>query len=256
MMEQLDNEKFGAFVAQLRKEKGMTQKELADCIHVSDKAVSKWERGLSMPGVSLLIPLAELLGVTVTELLKGERVRDGEKLEIGEVEGLVKRTMDFPRKERRFTPEKKKWIPWYLLTVLICLLELLLFSFLGWTLAFLMNNVILVMILMLVFGFCFCFYVRERLPNYYDENRIDYFHDGMLRMNMPGVTFNNRNWPYILKAVRISTMSMAVGYPFLFLLLSFFFGPDRLLILSMPVTLICVFSGIFIPIYAAAWRHK
>ena len=113
--------------------------------------------------------LAELLGVTVTELLKGERVRDGEKLEIREVEGLVKRTMDFPRQERRFTPEKKKWIPWYLLTVLICLAELLLLSYLGWAFAFLMNNVILVMILMLVFGFCFCFYVRERLPNYYDS---------------------------------------------------------------------------------------
>ena len=47
----------------------MTQKELAACLYVSDKAVSKWERGLSVPDISLLVPLAEQLNVTVAELL-------------------------------------------------------------------------------------------------------------------------------------------------------------------------------------------
>jgi len=209
-----------------------------------------------MPSISLLIPLAETLGVTVTELLKGERVEDGETLEIHEVESLVKRSMDFPKQEKRFTPEKKKWIPWYLLTIGICAAELLILSYLGWNFAFLMNNVILVMILMLTFGFCFCFYVRERLPQYYDENRISIFYDGFLRMNMPGVAFNNKNWPHILNAIRISTMVTAVGYPLLFMLLGWLFGADRLLILSLPITLISIFGGMFIPIYAAAWRNK
>ena len=71
---QMDNKKFGEFIAQLRKEKRLTQKELADRLFISDKAVSKWERGLSMPNVSMLIPMAEILGVTVTELLRGERL--------------------------------------------------------------------------------------------------------------------------------------------------------------------------------------
>ena len=70
---EIDKEKFGAFLARLRKEKGLTQKELAERLFVSDKAVSKWERSLSLPDVALLLPLADCLGVSVTELLRGAR---------------------------------------------------------------------------------------------------------------------------------------------------------------------------------------
>ena len=62
-MYELNKIAFGGFLAQLRREKGMTQKELAACLYVSDKAVSKWERGLSVPDISLLVPLAEQLNV-------------------------------------------------------------------------------------------------------------------------------------------------------------------------------------------------
>ena len=70
-MYQIDKVSWGAFVARLRREKGWTQKELAERLYVSDKAVSKWETGASLPDTQLLIPLAEQLGVTVTELLPG-----------------------------------------------------------------------------------------------------------------------------------------------------------------------------------------
>ena len=60
---EMDKERFGAFVAGERRRLGVTQRELAQRLFISDKAVSKWERGLSLPDVSLLIPLAELLGV-------------------------------------------------------------------------------------------------------------------------------------------------------------------------------------------------
>ena len=65
-MYELDKARFGSFVAQLRKEKGLTQKALAQQLFISDKAVSKWETGVSVPDTALLIPLAEALGVTVT----------------------------------------------------------------------------------------------------------------------------------------------------------------------------------------------
>ena len=67
-MYQIDNERFGQFLSDLRKEKSMTQKELADKLFVSDKTVSKWEQGNSMPNVTLLIPIADVLGITVTAL--------------------------------------------------------------------------------------------------------------------------------------------------------------------------------------------
>ncbi len=53
-MFEIDKEKFGSFVAQLRREKGLTQKDLAEKLFLSDKAVSKWERGLSLPDIRLL----------------------------------------------------------------------------------------------------------------------------------------------------------------------------------------------------------
>ena len=75
-MYEIDREKFGEFLAELRKEKGIKQKDLAEKLYVSDKAVSKWETGHSIPDVSLLVPLAEILGVTVTELLECKSISE------------------------------------------------------------------------------------------------------------------------------------------------------------------------------------
>ena len=70
----MDKEKLGLFVSQLRKEQNMTQKDLAEKLGVTDKAVSKWERGLSFPDISLLEPLSETFDVTIMELLHGQRL--------------------------------------------------------------------------------------------------------------------------------------------------------------------------------------
>ena len=69
----MDNEKFGQFVRSMRKERQMTQQQLAERLHLTDKAVSKWERGLSLPDISMLEQLARELDVSVVELLCGER---------------------------------------------------------------------------------------------------------------------------------------------------------------------------------------
>lgn len=69
----MNKEIFGGFIAILRKEAGMTQKQVADRLHVTDRAVSKWERGLSYPDVTLMEPLAAVLGVGVDELLTCQR---------------------------------------------------------------------------------------------------------------------------------------------------------------------------------------
>ena len=65
--------KTGALIAEARKEKSLTQKDLAQALHVSVQAVSKWERGLNFPDIALMEPLAELLELTVSELMAGER---------------------------------------------------------------------------------------------------------------------------------------------------------------------------------------
>lgn len=65
----MDREMLGRFIAQRRKERNMTQRELAEKLHVTDKAVSKWERGAGCPDISLLEPLAEALELSVDQLL-------------------------------------------------------------------------------------------------------------------------------------------------------------------------------------------
>lgn len=72
----MDQVKIGKFIADLRKEKKMTQKELAETIGVSNKAVSKWENGNGMPEMSILMPLCQVLQINVNELLSGERLSE------------------------------------------------------------------------------------------------------------------------------------------------------------------------------------
>ncbi len=72
----MEQESMGLLIRRLRRERNMTQRDLAERLHVTDKAVSKWERDLSLPDVALLLPLAEALGVTVSELLGGQRAPD------------------------------------------------------------------------------------------------------------------------------------------------------------------------------------
>ena len=70
----MDQLKTGRFIAACRRELGMTQRELAEKLSVSDKTVSKWECGNGLPEVSLMLPLCEILGINVNELLTGERL--------------------------------------------------------------------------------------------------------------------------------------------------------------------------------------
>ena len=72
----MNQEKIGLFIKNLRKEKGYTQKDIAKKLGVTDRAISKWERGLGCPDVSLLEDLSHILDVSISELLKGERLID------------------------------------------------------------------------------------------------------------------------------------------------------------------------------------
>ncbi len=68
----MDQIKIGKLIAKLRKEKGLTQQQLGEKVHVGDRAVSKWERGITLPDIAIINELSEILGITSDELLKGE----------------------------------------------------------------------------------------------------------------------------------------------------------------------------------------
>ncbi|MGM9926739.1 MAG: helix-turn-helix domain-containing protein [Bacillus sp. (in: firmicutes)] len=68
----MDCSKVGNLIFRLRREKGLTQKELADQMNISDRTISKWERGLGCPDISLLPKLSSLLGISIEDILEGE----------------------------------------------------------------------------------------------------------------------------------------------------------------------------------------
>ena len=70
----MDVVKIGKFIATCRKEKNITQEQLAEKLYITDRAVSKWERGLSLPDADKMLDLCNILGINVNELLNGERI--------------------------------------------------------------------------------------------------------------------------------------------------------------------------------------
>ena len=69
----MDQIQIGEFIAECRKAKGYTQASLAEQLHITNRAVSKWENGHSLPDAAIMLDLCKLLGITVTELLEGEK---------------------------------------------------------------------------------------------------------------------------------------------------------------------------------------
>ena len=88
----MNKKTMGEFIYELRCEKGMTQKKLAELLYVSDKAVSRWERDESMPYVTVLPEIARVFGITVDELLNGERNCTTKQNDNINIEGNLKNT--------------------------------------------------------------------------------------------------------------------------------------------------------------------
>lgn len=275
----IDLERFGIFVSLLRSERGMTQKQLAEKLYVSNKAVSKWERGLSLPDISLLEPLAETLGVTVPELLHGERQEDGKLAEeqqegLYTVEGLRKWFSESDAAIRVSSEEKKagrkKGIRRYMAAILISGAEVLALYLWGGRLEMgvfdISMEVLFLVGMVLMFGPWFFWILPERLPVYYDVISLSYFVYGGMHMNIPGVHFNNRNWPHMLKAWRNFGFWVPVGWPVCWLLCWLVFRYQPMLELgevNVPMMLFRIFlliavilGGVFVPPYVVARKYK
>ena len=101
----MEQEKIGKFIAHLRKEKKLTQQELAQKLGITDRAISKWENGRGMPDLSLLIPLCKELDVSVNELLSGEYLKEISK---EKYEESVIKTINYSN--NKIKNNKKKFI--------------------------------------------------------------------------------------------------------------------------------------------------
>lgn len=251
-MHDIDKVKFGAFVAQLRRERGLTQKELANKLFISNKAVSKWETGVSIPDVGLLVPLAEVLGVTVTELLSGER--QYQPLDSQQVEDVVKKAItyseDVPRRKLR-----RKHLAVYLGCILLTLLELVILHLLVGFEKINQEYLLLTVIFGVLFGAYFLLIAKERLPDYYDSNRINGLIDGPFRMNIPGIRFNNSNWPHILRCGQIWSMVTMTAYPALTGLMHAL-SPAFWQSHEEKILLVLILGGLFVPMVIVGKKYE
>ena len=118
----MDAEKFGAFIQCCRKDLGLTQSELADKIHVTDKAVSRWERGVGFPDIKLLEPLAEALGVTLIELMQSRRIE--EPLTKDTASALASETVVLMQEQQKLSVKRRVIL--LIGSVLICAAEMFL----------------------------------------------------------------------------------------------------------------------------------
>ena len=258
-MYEIDKERFGAFLAQLRRERGMTQKDLAERLYVSDKAVSKWERGLSLPDIALLQPLAETFGVSITELLSGRRIQPEEPIAIRDVDALLSSALHLTEEERSVQRAHRRiWGRRYVLALLAFVLEVFLLR--GAVPLFADEAVMLWLTPFFgaAFGFYFVFFCKEKLPPFYDQYRVNFYSNGFLRMNVPGVCFNNRNWPHIVDAVRTwSCVTTAAWVPFFALVWQLQrSAPEAVFAITFTAGMTAILGGLFIPIYVVGRKYE
>lgn len=120
----MDKELTGQFITDLRKEKGLTQKQLADLLNVTDKAVSKWERGLSFPDISMLEPISQVLDISVMELLAGKRRDASEIMTIEEAQRIVSQSVELGDEELRRKKERSRFIIIILVVLFLLLISI------------------------------------------------------------------------------------------------------------------------------------
>lgn len=118
----MDQIKIGKFIASLRKEKGFTQEQLGEKLGVTNKTISRWENGNYMPDVEMLSLLSEEFGVTINELISGERIGTEEFKKAADdnlVTALASSTFTLKEKIAFF---KKKWLREHIATIVLCVL--------------------------------------------------------------------------------------------------------------------------------------
>ncbi len=225
--------------------------------------------GLSFPDISLLVPLSQTLDVTVMELLQGRKFeaerKDDLRLDLSEVEQLVKRAVMFSEEtneEKKLRRKKNgpifaKLLAVSVAEVIVC--AVLLFYILANERNPLYINCITCFgtleILGIVFGVHIWLFMKDRLPSYYDENRISEYADGMFRMSMPGLYFNNKNWKPITVVLKKWNAAVLVGVPLWCIFMLLFIKEWSVALTFSLVVLVISLFGLFVPVYVAG-REK
>lgn len=255
-MFEIDKKSFGEFISMLRKEKSMTQKNLASRLLVSDKAVGKWETGNSMPDITLLVPLAEVLEVTVTELLECKRIEKTDSLDADRTDEIVKKVITLSKEEQElFRMNRKKRLVFFVPIVAIACVETILLQVWAQLKNVPIDNLYLYAVIGILCGCYFWIFAKEKIPAYYDQNKVTAYSDGIFRMNLVGTSINNSNWKYILQVGRIWSVTCMGVLPLLYFLLKVFLSDIVGRTGECALIIICI-AGLFVPMHVVAKKYE
>lgn len=196
------------------------------------------------------MPLAELLGVTVTELLLCRRMPTEDSMDSGQVESVVKTALAYEGGKTRAYQIKSGWP----LAYLVCGIAGAAVAVGTSRLGMLSDTALTGMVLGLIFGGYFCFFVKTRLPAEYDRNAWGFYWDGPFRLNVPGVRLTNGNWPHVVQVGRVWSCGAMVLSPVLDL------AGNALLGTAWPgvrlwVWLAVLLGGLFLPMYVVGKKY-
>ncbi|MDE6518554.1 MAG: hypothetical protein K2L18_12040, partial [Acetatifactor sp.] len=189
----------------------------------------------------------------VTELLMGQRMDQDDALSTTQVEQVVKTAISYSEEgQTRAYHNSGKW-------GLICIFSLMVagieirFSYMNGCIT---TGLIVSMILDAVFGIYFCFFAKEKLPTYYDKNRICVYTDGLFEMNLPGLSLNNSNWGKILKVGRIWAVTLMLIYPIISYIETLLLTGIWQDIVDLFLALLLTLGGLYIPIYIVGKKYQ
>lgn len=165
----MDMSKMGVFLQELRKEHGLTQEQLGEKLHISGKTISRWETGTYMPPVEMLLALSELYGVSMNELVAGERITP-EELPVKAEENLtaVMKDNDAFQLEERRDYWREKWLTDHRWT-----LALLVGVFTAASLIFLSLDMVKPVAFMALISMGLAVFLRNRRDGYVEHHLYD-----------------------------------------------------------------------------------
>lgn len=165
----MDMSKMGVFLQELRKEQGLTQEQLGEKLHISGKTISRWETGTYMPPLEMLLALSELYGVSMNELVAGERLTP-EELPVKAEENLtaVMKDNDAFQLEERRDYWREKWLTDHRWTI-----ALLVGVFTAASLLFLSLDMVKPVAFMALISIGLTVFLRNRRDDYVEHHLYD-----------------------------------------------------------------------------------
>lgn len=160
----MDQEKIGKFIANLRKEKNLTQEQLAEKLGVTDKSVSRWENGRCLPDVSLYKDLCNILGITLNEFFAGEKIKEEkfkEQADNNLFNALENSSFTLKEKIKYFG---EKWDKEHFLELTIAMVIIVVFIIYG----FIKDNGI--QFIFMIIGFTYGIWENNRKKTYIEKN--------------------------------------------------------------------------------------